>query len=112
MVACLDTDRLNIPGAINHVITRGLNRQDIFECRDKQGMLPIEDVCAAENLSVGLGIDEVIQGDQQIEYHAESGQIFRCAVIRNLLGEHGFSDKKLQNSVGIKPPKTLNISVG
>jgi hypothetical protein len=29
MVACIDT-RLNIPGAINHVITRGLNRQDIF----------------------------------------------------------------------------------
>ena len=27
MVTCLDTDRLNIPGAINHVITRGLNRQ-------------------------------------------------------------------------------------
>jgi hypothetical protein len=26
MVACLDTD-LNIPGAIHHVITRGLNRQ-------------------------------------------------------------------------------------
>ncbi len=22
--------RLNIPGAINHIITRGLNRQDIF----------------------------------------------------------------------------------
>jgi hypothetical protein len=30
MVACLDTRRLNMPGAINHVITRGLNRQDIF----------------------------------------------------------------------------------
>jgi hypothetical protein len=31
MVACLDTDdSIYIPGAINHVITRGLNRQDIF----------------------------------------------------------------------------------
>ncbi|NOR04819.1 MAG: hypothetical protein GQ575_00730 [Deltaproteobacteria bacterium] len=29
-VACLDTDRLNIPGAIHHVISRGLKRQDIF----------------------------------------------------------------------------------
>jgi len=26
----------------------------------------IEDMCTAENLSAGLGIDEIIQGDQQV----------------------------------------------
>jgi len=29
----------------------------------------------------------------------------------NLLGEYDFSDEKLQDSVGINPPKILNLSV-
>ena len=56
--------RLNIPGAIHHVITRGLNRQDIFldDCdrndflgRTENDLSLLEDVRWSETKSRWLG---------------------------------------------------------